>query len=285
MDNEAFTTLFHSAKKVSKNEALNLSIVFGRHTFMFAIFTSDYKNCYEIGHVQIKSASKSNSDLANHLVFLLNDFQLKQKLYDKVSVTILSQDFTLIPEAFSEKLDGKSTLLFTNGKTEQNAIRHHKLNGLDYVHALELPVISTIESAFQSCSTKHAGAVAINLCASHHSLLNLDLFLNVQDSTFEIVFKENNVLKFYNSLRFENNEDVLYYLLFTMEQFGLNPMHVKLGIAGQVEANGELAKSIKRYIKNVQFCAFHPSIQLDKDLASLPNHFYFTLLNQHLCEL
>ena len=84
---------------------------------------------------------------------------------------------------------------------------------------------------------------------------------------------------------FSNNEDILYYLLFTMEQFELNPLHAKLVIAAQIPASNELITSIKKYVKHVSFCVHNNSLNLTGDLLQLPQHYYFTLLNQHSCEL
>ena len=70
-----------------------------------------------------------------------------------------------------------------------------------------------------------------------------------------------------------------------MEQFNLNPLYVKLAIAGQRGSSDELIKSIKKYIKQVNYCVTDQTINLSGDLSNLPRHYYFTLLNQHACEL
>jgi hypothetical protein len=77
------------------------------------------------------------------------------------------------------------------------------------------------------------------------------LFLIINDGLIEIAAKSNNNLLFYNVFSFENNEDVLYYLLFMMEQFSLNPLSTRLLIGGQVQTNDSLIISIKKYIKHV----------------------------------
>ena len=70
-----------------------------------------------------------------------------------------------------------------------------------------------------------------------------------------------------------------------MEQFQLNPLYVRLSLAGQRSLSDDLIKSIKKYIKQVDFCVTDSSVNLNGDLSTLPQHYYFTLLNQHLCEL
>jgi hypothetical protein len=70
-----------------------------------------------------------------------------------------------------------------------------------------------------------------------------------------------------------------------MEQLNLNPLNTRLVIAAQRGVNDELIKSIRKYVKQVNFCVSDPSIKLTSEMSALPSHHYFTLLNQHLCEL
>jgi len=70
-----------------------------------------------------------------------------------------------------------------------------------------------------------------------------------------------------------------------VEQFALDPHAVFLAIAGEQPADDLLVKSIRRYVKHVDFCVTDPSVRLKGELLVLPQHYYFTLLNQHLCAL
>jgi len=69
--------------------------------------------------------------------------------------------------------------------------------------------------------------------------------------------------------------------LFTIEQFQLNKETLRLQIAGNKQTNNELFDLVKKYIRNVNFVS---SKALDKTVDELPNHFYFSILNKHLCE-
>jgi hypothetical protein len=284
MTNEAYITKYHSGLKGPQNGPLSLSLFVGQNTFMFAIFSENNTRCIELAHVQINSNS-TNSELSDNVAFLINNFLLHQKKFEKVQLSLLSGDFTMVPLAFTENPDLKPFLKLNTGVSEAKATRHHNLSGLSFSFAINHLFLANMESTFRNISIRHAGATCINLLLNHHSLQSTQLFLNVHDSSIELALKENNKLVFYNNFRYENNEDILYYLLFTIEQFELNPLHIKLCLGGQVDVSGDLAKSIRSYVKQLSFCVHHASIKLDGDLASLPQQYYFTLLNQHLCEL
>jgi len=252
---------------------------------MYSVSTNNFKNVVELCHVEITHLANSVFDIADKISFLIDNYLLPQRKFEKVNVCFLNTEFTLIPEAFAKSEDVKPLLKFVTGTEHIKRSLHHNLKEISFSYTIEQELISYFEKTFPNISVRHLGAVSIDLFFSQHSLKNANLYLNIADGYIEIAAKQKNDLLFYNVFNFENNEDILYYLLFTMEQFQLNPLHVRLSLAAQRDASDELVKSLKKYIKQVDFCVTDASINLNGELSSLPKHYYFTLLNQHLCEL
>jgi len=285
MTSEAYITRKYYSEKPPVSEALGLSLIVTPGSFMYAISTHGFKNIIELCHVEITHPANSAFDLTEKVSFLVNNYLLHQKKFEKVNVCFLNNEFTMMPEVFAENTDVKPLLKFATGTENVRRSLQHKLKNLSFCFTIEMELINYFEKTFPNASIRHLGAVSIALFFSQHSLVNNNLYLNVGDGYIEVAAKEKNELLFYNVFSYENNEDILYYLLFTLEQFNLDPLYVKLAIAGERNISDELVKSIKKYIKQVEFCVSDPSVKLSGDLAGLPQHFYFTLLNQHLCEL
>lgn len=285
MTSEAYITRNYYSEKPSGAEALSLSLVVAPGSFMYAISTNNFKNIVELCHVEITHLANSAFDITDKISFLVNNYLLHQKKFEKVNVCFLNNEFTMMPEVFAENTDVKPLLKFATGTEQVRRSLQHKLKNLSFCFTIEMELINYFEKTFPNVSIRHLGAVSIGLFFSQHSLLNSNVYLNIGDGYIELAAKEKNELIFYNVFSFENNEDILYYLLFTLEQFNLDPLHVKLSVAAQRSLSDELIKSIKKYMKHVYFCVCDPSVKLNSDLADLPQHFYFTLLNQHLCEL
>lgn len=252
---------------------------------MYCISTDSFKNIIELCHVEMKHLANSTFDLTDKISFLINNHLLQQKKFEKVNIAFLNNEFTLVPEAYALEKELKPFLKFTTGTQEiKKPLRHH-LKNLDFSFNLDTDLVNYLEKAFPNASIRHSGAVTIDLLFSQQSLLNNDLYLNLGDGFIELAAKEKNDLLLYNVFSYESNDDILYYLLFMMEQFNLNPLYVKLAIAGERPLTDELIKSIKKYVKRVSFCIADGSLKLNGDMTSFPRHYYFTLLNQHLCEL
>lgn len=265
-------------------EALCLSLFITPHSFNYAVFNNTYTKVYELCEVEMTAYGKQAQSLNEKIFFLIHNHLLHQKKFEKTLICLLNSDFTLVPESFSAE-ELKPLLQFTTGNQSIKITREHKLKELKFCFSAHQDLISDLERFFPNASIRHSGAVLIDLFFSQHSLIKSNFFLSINNGMIELLGKEKNQLLFYNVFKYDNNEDILYYLLFMMEQFQLNPLEVKLSIAGNRNLEDELIKNIKKYIRQVNFVVHEPALLLSGELNNLPKHYNFTLLNQHVCAL
>lgn len=285
MTNEAYITNFFYKEEYAAAESFGLSLFIAQDSFMYAIFSADFKKLVELCEVHINGSNLPSFNLKEHIAFLVNNHQLLTRRFAKVYVSMVSREFTLIPKAYAGSTENKSLLTFVTGSDDKATLLQHSFANTTFCFAPEQQTLQFLEKNFTNANIRHSGAVTLSLLFGQHSLKISNLFLVINSSSVEIAARKNNELLFYNLFNYENNEDILYYLLFMMEQFGLSPLDVNLSIASQRKADDELFKTLKKYIKQVNFCVHAPSIELKGDAGRLPSHAYFTLLNQHLCEL
>lgn len=265
-----------------EGEGMSLSLFISHNSLIYAISSRNFDHVSHLGHIVITN-EPGGVTFAEKIAGILTNYQLPQKKFEKITISILSKDFTIVPEAFSNTGDIKEFLSFSSGISEIKNPVIHTIKNIKFCYVFDNDLIQYLERTFTHAIIKHAGAINTDLIFSNHSLINSNLFLLINDGFIELAAKEKNDLLFYNVFSYENNEDILYYLLFMMEQFNLNPLQIKLLIGGQVETNDALILSIKKYIKQVNFVVNDPGIKLEGELSQLPQHYYFTLLNQHLC--
>lgn len=285
MTSEAYITKYYYSEKPANGEALSLSMLIGPMSFMYTISIQGFKNVTELCHVEITHLANTTFDLTDKISFLVNNYLLHQKKFEKVNISFLNTDFTMVPEAFSNELDIKPLLNFATGVQEVKRSLKHSVKNINFCFTVENDLLNYFEKTFPNAAIRHLGAVSLSLFFSQHSLKNANLYLNIGDGFMELAAKDRTEVLFYNVFSFENNEDILYYVLFMMEQFNLNPLHVRLSVAAERSAIDPVLQSLKKYIRQVDFCVSDASIKLNGELASLPHHYYFILLNQHLCEL
>lgn len=280
---EAYQTKFSVGHQFAENEKKFLSLNLGSNFIMYAISTENFNNVFELAHIEFSPTS--NQTYREKFNFFLQNFSLAQQKFEKVNVAVLNNEFALLPEAYKVDLEIKSYLSFSTGNQQLKSTFQHRILDFRFCYSVDSDLLSDLEKSFSHASIRHAGAVSLHLFFSHFSLQQSDVFLVLGETNIEIMIKKQDKLIFYNVYSVGNNEDVLYYLLFAMEQHELNPITVKLSIASQLGIQSDFSKTISKYIKQVSYAVVGSPVKTHKDISKLPQHYYFTLLNQHLCEL
>ena len=279
---EGFLTKRFLSQEVKPGEPLFLSMFLGKQSFQYSISTNGFKNVVELCDEHFVGHAFHWNDAIN---FFVKNHQLQLKHFEKVNIVLLNNDFTMTPEAFVQESEIRKILHFTTGASNTASLIQHHVQNARFSFTVESELLSCLEKTFPQACIRHSVAISLHQLFNNHSLVNSEVFLNIGEHFIELAARNKSDVLFYNVFDFENNEDVLYYLLFMMEQFNLNPLLVRLRLAGQRAADDDLIKSIKKYVKQVDFGAHDPALNFSDEIKKLPSHYYFTLFNQQLCEL
>ena len=110
-----------------------------------------------------------------------------------------------------------------------------------------------------------------------------NIILSVYSSHIEIVVKQEHKLLLANQFTIKTQEDILYYILFILEQYQLNPLTANISVAGNIDVTSGLLTTLKKYIKNIHLIHGHKNIDWTS-ITGIPQHFNYTLLNRIFCE-
>lgn len=122
------------------------------------------------------------------------------------------------------------------------------------------PLINGIAKKMQALSGKH-------------------IWINIHPKLLQIILFDGQALIFSNQFPFETEKDFIYYTLLVYSQFKLNPEETPIHISGQLIKKSVIYNSLYRYIRNISFIKIDTSHQLNTQLTSNPNHFFFDLLS------
>lgn len=264
---------------------LSLSLFIAPGQLQYAVFEGTTPQVIELADINIQQQFLDEKALLDMISLVLHNQFLDRRKFEKVNISFLNGHFTLLPEAFAAEADLKRLLHFTTGAGDHMKAAQHKTKYCDFCYALPADWLDFFGKTFPNASIRHAGAVSIQLLFEQFSLADKQVFINLHAGQMELAVKNEKQLQFYNAFAFETKEDILYYLLFAMEQLQLNPLLCKLAIAAEVETSDDLIKSLKKYVKHVDFCVFDQTILSKPTQYQQAAHYYFTVLNQHLCAL
>src|SRR5687768_5702323 len=96
-----------------EGEGRSLSVVAGRNSFMYAVFTADFSAVTEIGHLKVKDDATTR--LSGDHPAILDNFRLTDRQFSKVYVAFQTPGFVMLPEAYAIENAVRPLLKFTSG--------------------------------------------------------------------------------------------------------------------------------------------------------------------------
>jgi hypothetical protein len=77
-------------------------------------------------------------------------------------------------------------------------------------------------------------------------------FTNIETESFQVIIFKNKNLLYYNDFEYQTKEDILYFLLFVIEQNKEIKSDTKLNILGDISENDKNFNFISQFIKNIE---------------------------------
>ncbi len=225
-----------------------------------------------------------NNNISEQLLIATNHFGFSKKKYKTVLVNKVSSQFTLCPTALYEPDNARALLEFNCGDTEQQIIITDDIHStIKLIYTINEALKSTLDKLFPQHQLRHQITVLARLMLNTEELSKENILFSIRDNSIEVIVKQNQQLILANQYSIKTNEDVLYYVLFIIEQYQLNPLTVAITLVGNKESNSELIVSLKKYIKHIRLATGHKTINWQY-LTGMPQHFNYSLLNRLFCE-
>ena len=215
--------------------------------------------------------------LLDQLTHFFNSLEELQKQFRKVTIIHDNELATLVPKPLFDESNLVDYLKFNTKILKTDFITYDQLVIAD-IMVVYIPLVNInnfIFDRFGSFEYKHSATIILNRILTLEKNSNLlRMYLNIEETHFEIIVVENNKLKFYNRFEYNTKEDFIYYLLFTAEQLQLNPEEFPLVLIGAVDENNELYKIAYKYVRHVSKLS-NDAMLYSSDTSSK----HFTLLN------
>lgn len=270
--------------KLEKVQAEVLVLNLSYHGLEAAVFTGSPYTIIKIALAEFKEPVKHADELSQLFLQFVADNHLNKQNYKSVLVNWLGDHFTLVPASFYNPDKAKEMLEFNVGGTNGELTFTNDVNDIKLIGAVPAELKSALDKTFANHNFKHIGYSSMKLFFTHFQLKNADVFLNIHNGLTEVLIKKDKKPVLYNMFKTQNDEDILYYLLFSIEQFNLDPAALKLFISANRPTTDNLFTAIKKYVRHVDFTVSDKVIIRKEVFEQTPHHYYFTALNRLLCE-
>ncbi len=212
---------------------------------------------------------------------------LLREKFSRIFIIAGGIKYTLMPQPLFQAANARKYLEFVHPLNETDQVIYDEIKAPEsyLIHALPDLLSEWIAANFTASPVFHVCAVLIRnflIRFRGGSPVNR-IMANVQTDVLDIIIFKDSVLRFCNSFYYSNHTDLLYYLLFVIEQLKISTEDLSLYLSGAVESKSELIKLLNSYIRYVDLIPESPGKDFSLSPDMLPQHRYFDLLNVSLC--
>lgn len=270
--------------KLSAPEKFNLSIEFGEGFVSYAILDSVSFFLKKTGSIQYDFSEKRDSYAILFSELLLVCDVVRQGFHS-VFLTWNKSGATLVPSAFYSDSKKEELLDFNFGNIQNGVSFVEDVKGLDVkvIYSIPKPMKLFFDTHLSNYKLKHISTSLIEIISSLGGFKNEQrVLININLTNFNLLIMYKG-LKFFNTFDFQSAEDILYYVLFSLEQNGVNQETDKIIVAGDIENGSGVHKLLNQYLKNLSFAVIDKNIIRSEALAHEPHHFNYNILNRFVC--
>lgn len=218
--------------------------------------------------------------LQKELQEMLREYRVTDYGYSNVVVIHKNSLFSLVPKDLFDENELANYLKFNVKILTNDLMAYDEIEQQDVVNVYVpfMNINNYIYDLFGAFDYLHNGTVLIQALLQGNTESREPIcYVHAGEEQMDITVLENKKLVFFNSFPFETREDFVYYLLFTLEQLGLDPETIKVRLFGNIEEGDPYYDICYQYIQNVSL--FYPSQTVYSHASDEEANIDFAVLN------
>ena len=262
-------------------EKCHLSVEIGLSNFRFCLF--DTLTFTYILFKEFEFKTKGISESCKKIEDIIASESLLQKEFYSNSLALNEFPSTLVPTPFYKEERNREILEFNHNLYEE--ILSDKMQQMDAINIYSVPtdLLSLIHQSFPNTQIKCNSSIFIEQLLLQNNNLEAKVYASLKNNILEVGVIEEKKLELHNSFSIDTKEDMLYFLLFSMEQLKLSPEKTELILLDDILKSDEKYNLLYQYIRNISFGNRPENLNFSKELESIKSHQYFCLFSQLLC--
>ena len=268
-----------------------LSILLGQNGFSFLVTHVSSKKVlviesYRSNHSDNHQNERGWPSNGNDYFDQLSKNDLLHLTYYKVDIAVASHKITLAPHNF---IHGHELAVMSAAHSvhESEEILTELLFNPGPAIAIAIPkyIKEYCSALFPDAVMRVAPAVFVKgVFRKHSDLITRQIFLNVFNGYFEMCVIQGSRLLYLNAFRYSAPSDVLYFVIFVLEQLGFVPSEENITLMGEISDSETVFNQLKVYCASLHYAKHPEGLEYGETFTGFHIHNYFTLLNIPLCE-
>jgi hypothetical protein len=214
--------------------------------------------------------STSDSVWSEHLRTTLNSPEFVTECVDpNCSYSVSTSKVVLIPASLHATEKSALNYQFMFGDSEGVKLSEQQLINTDIIGIQGIPngvdelIGNSVSSSF------------LNLVNQlHPESSRTRAHLTLEGKEFALVIFKGSELEFSNWFRFDTAEDVLYYLMATLETLKILHSEIEIELSGHVDKGDEIHSAISKYLSKISFRKRPKNLNYSYSFKDMPEHRY-----------
>ncbi len=248
----------------NKSKQYWMSILINKSGLSFVVLDTVAKKVIAHKYIEItKVDNQKEYCYFINKIFKADDFLEPE--YHKISIVYQGFNSISIPEDLYSEQHKEKFFELNSELNPEDVIVSNRLDQINARKLFTIPncILDTIEDNFPKAKLYHQSSPIIQSVLKNK--LSESVYLNINSDFFDIQIFDKKKLILDNAFKYKTKEDLLYYLLYTFEQLGLNPKDQKIILFTSVQEGNENISFLQNYFGGL-------------DLASFPKTFNYSYL-------
>jgi hypothetical protein len=207
--------------------------------------------------------------------------------YKQIDIAVASQKITVAPNDFLDKDSLLNIISAAYTVAPGEEILKESILNSGPAMAILIPgyIQEFCDLIFPDSFLRCAAAVFVKgILRQHSQILARQVFINIHPGFFEITVVQGQRLLYLNAFKYSAPSDVLYYVVFVLEQLGFVPSEEKVTLMGDITYSSVIYTQLEMYCESLKFVEKPDVLQYGAAFTGIALHNYFILLNIPICE-
>lgn len=186
--------------------------------------------------------------------FLRSEKELRQD-FDTIKVIHNNPLFAFVPKELFNTSDLAQYLKFNMKLNANDIISHDPIPSINSVNVYvpNFSINQILRETYGIFEYEHFCTTLLGVLLSHNPLLKDAVYAHFENNSFDLVVFQNQKMVFFNRFAFDNELDMLYYLLFSLEQIQIDTEIIPIYLLGDIIRSSEKYRLIYNYIRYISF--------------------------------
>ena len=221
------------------------------------VVSDNLDNIIEFNQKEFKEYVE-DSYLCENLELFIKESDINISNIINVELIVCNKLSSIVPKNLFEEKLSLDYLKFNSKLLKDDYPANDMIEEIGAVNVY-LPYINVnnyLIEKFGSFNYYHYSTILIKKLIKHNSSKDLTLYANIELNNFQVLILKNRKLIYYNNFDIKEKEDILYFILFVMEQNKIDCNNDKLLLLGDIHNESDIYKLLIKFINNIEIMDF-----------------------------